>query len=61
MPETAPFTIGADAGCTVRACGKVSRVVVDPVARAVTHLVVRGVSSSVPAFLSLGGRPGSPR
>ncbi len=34
------FTIGADASCTDGACGRVSRVVVDPVARVVTHLVV---------------------
>jgi len=40
MPETTPFTIGADASCSDGACGKVSRVVVDPVARTVTHLVV---------------------
>jgi sporulation protein YlmC with PRC-barrel domain len=39
MTETV-FTIGADAVCTDGACGKVIRVVVDPVARAVTHLVV---------------------
>ena len=39
MAET-PFTIGADARCSDGVCGKVSRVVVDPVARAVTHLVV---------------------
>ena len=36
-----PFTIGADARCTDGVCGKVIRVVVDPVARAVTHLVVQ--------------------
>ncbi len=40
MTETTPFTIGADVSCSDGACGKVSRVVVDPVARAVTHLVV---------------------
>jgi sporulation protein YlmC with PRC-barrel domain len=40
MAETTPFTIGADASCTDGACGTVARVVVDPVARAVTHLVV---------------------
>ena len=39
MAET-PFTIGADVSCTDGACGKVTQVVVDPVARAVTHLVV---------------------
>ena len=40
MAETTPFTIGADASCSDGACGTVTRVVVDPVARAVTHLVV---------------------
>jgi sporulation protein YlmC with PRC-barrel domain len=40
MAETTQFTIGADASCTDGICGEVSRVVVDPVARAVTHLVV---------------------
>jgi sporulation protein YlmC with PRC-barrel domain len=40
MADTTPFTIGADARCTDGVCGEVSRVVVDPVARAVTHLVV---------------------
>jgi hypothetical protein len=34
------FTIGADASCTDGGCGKVTQVVVDPAARAVTHLVV---------------------
>jgi sporulation protein YlmC with PRC-barrel domain len=40
MAETTPFTIGTDASCTDGVCGEVSRVVIDPVARAVTHLVV---------------------
>ncbi len=40
MAETTPFTIGAHASCTDGVCGEVIRVVVDPVARAVTHLVV---------------------
>ena len=40
MAGTTPFTIGADVSCTDGACGKVSGVVVDPAARAVTHLVV---------------------
>lgn len=40
MTETTKFTIGADASCTDGPCGKVIRVVVDPVDRAVTHLVV---------------------
>ena len=38
--KTVPFTIGAEASCADGVCGEVSRVVVDPVARAVTHLVV---------------------
>ena len=40
MTETTPFTIGSHVSCSDGACGKVSRVVVDPVARTVTHLVV---------------------
>ena len=40
MTETTPFTIGAGARCTDGVCGEVTRVVVDPVARAVTHLVI---------------------
>ncbi len=40
MAETTSFTIGADASCTDGGCGKVTCVVVNPVTRAVTHLVV---------------------
>jgi sporulation protein YlmC with PRC-barrel domain len=40
VADTVQFTIGADASCTDGTCGRVSRVVVDPVARVVTHLVV---------------------
>ena len=40
MAETESFTIGAGATGTDGACGKVTCVVVDPLARAVTHLVV---------------------
>ena len=39
MTET-PFMIGAKASCTDGDCGEVRRVVVDPVARTLTHLVV---------------------
>jgi hypothetical protein len=35
-----PFTIGTDANCTDGPCGVLSRIIVDPVAHAVTHLVV---------------------
>jgi sporulation protein YlmC with PRC-barrel domain len=40
MERTTPLMIGAVASCTDGVCGEVSRVVVDPVARAVTHVVV---------------------
>jgi muconolactone delta-isomerase len=36
----APFIIGTEVRCRDGVCGEVSRVVVDPVAEAVTHLVV---------------------
>src|SRR5665811_1582739 len=56
MAETTQFTIGAAANCTDGVCGEVSRVVVDPIARIVTHLVVepkhgRGSSRFVPLDL----------
>jgi hypothetical protein len=40
MAESTEITIGAAAKCLDGPCGEVSRVVVDPVALAVTHLVV---------------------
>ncbi len=40
MAQTIRFRIGADASCTDGACGQVSRIIVNPVAREVTHLVV---------------------
>jgi hypothetical protein len=40
MAETAKFTIGAEVSCSDGPCGQVRRVVVDPVAEALTHLVV---------------------
>ena len=40
MADTATFTIGAGASCTDGDGGEVTCVVVDPLARAVTHLVV---------------------
>lgn len=56
MTKTTTFTIGADAGCSDGICGEVIRVVVDPVARIVTHLVVepkhrRGLGRLVPLDL----------
>jgi sporulation protein YlmC with PRC-barrel domain len=40
MAETTQFTIGADVSCTDGPIGRVIRVVVNPVAEVVTHLVV---------------------
>ncbi len=40
MAEMTQFTIGAEARCSDGDCGQVTQVVIDPVARAVTHLVV---------------------
>ena len=41
MAGTQRFTIGAGVRCADGACGTLSRVVVDPVAREVTHLLVQ--------------------
>jgi hypothetical protein len=35
-----PYRIGADARCTDGACGQVSRIILNPVTREVTHLAV---------------------
>jgi len=56
MAETVQFTIGAKASCSDGTCGEVTRVIVDPVAEAVTHLVVepehrRGLGRLVPLRL----------
>jgi sporulation protein YlmC with PRC-barrel domain len=59
----AAFTIGSAATCRDGACGEVSRVVVDPVKRAVTHLVVEpthraGLGRLVPLQLAEPGADG---
>jgi hypothetical protein len=56
MPEIVHFTIGADASGSDGVCGTVSRVVIDPIARTVTHLVVepkhrQGLGRLVPLSL----------
>lgn len=40
MADRAQFMIGAEASCSDGVCGEISRVVIDPIARVVTHLVV---------------------
>ena len=56
MTESTLLKIGADASCSDGDCGEVSRVVFDPVARVVTHLVVEprqplGIGRLVPLDL----------
>jgi sporulation protein YlmC with PRC-barrel domain len=56
MSETAEFSIGSEVTCSEGVCGDLRRVVVDPVARALTHLVVeprhgRGAGHLVPVDL----------
>jgi sporulation protein YlmC with PRC-barrel domain len=46
MAEATPFVIGAEASCSDGPCGSVIRVVVNPVARSVTHLVVEPTERS---------------
>ena len=40
MAEAAEFTIGAKANCSDGFCGEVSRVIIDPATRTITHLVI---------------------
>ena len=40
MSDMAQYTIGVEVTCSDGVCGEVSRVVIDPVARVLTHLVV---------------------
>lgn len=40
MAEASEFTIGAKASCSDGSCGEVSRLVIDPAAGTVTHLVI---------------------
>ena len=40
MSETSQFIIGSEVACTDGVCGDLRRVVIDPVATAITHLVV---------------------
>jgi sporulation protein YlmC with PRC-barrel domain len=57
MTQTTQFTIGTEVSCSDGICGELSRVVVDPVARALTHLVVEpkhrhGLGRLVPLSLA---------
>jgi sporulation protein YlmC with PRC-barrel domain len=53
MSESSSFTIGVKAHCTDGVCGRVTQVVLDPIADTVTHLIVepehrQGVGRLVP-------------
>jgi hypothetical protein len=57
MGDSTEYTIGAEVSCGDQACGRLSRVVVDPLARALTHLVVepkgrQGLGRLVPIELA---------
>ena len=57
MSAATEFSIGSEVVCSDGACGEIGRVVVDPVARALTHLVVeprsrRGKGRLVPIDLA---------
>lgn len=57
MAQTTQFTIGADVSCSDGECGTLTRVIVDPLKRAVTHLVVeprhqQGAARLVPLDLA---------
>ena len=65
MSETTEFIIGSAVSCSDGACGELRRVVVDPVARALTHLVVepghrRGTGRLVPVDLADSTAGGDP-
>ena len=51
MPGAEQFTIGAEVRCTDGPCGRLSRVVADPVVRVVTHLIVEPRRGQAPARL----------
>ena len=61
-PANAPFTIGAHVACGDGTGGKLTRVIIDPVARTLTHLVVEpgpelGTSRLVPVALVASADP----
>jgi sporulation protein YlmC with PRC-barrel domain len=55
LGEAADFIIGSEVACSDGVCGELRRVVIDPVARAITHVVVvpkhRGTARLVPVHL----------
>jgi sporulation protein YlmC with PRC-barrel domain len=63
IAQSERFTIGAEVSCTDGVCGRLTRVVVDPVARTVTDLAVEpqhreGLARLVPVDLAVPGPDG---
>jgi sporulation protein YlmC with PRC-barrel domain len=63
VAQTISFTIGAQVSCDDGPCGTVKRVVVDPLAQAVTHLVVEprhrlGLGRLVPVGIAMASAGG---
>ncbi|HUJ07872.1 MAG TPA: PRC-barrel domain-containing protein [Streptosporangiaceae bacterium] len=63
MAQTVSFTIGSDVSCSDGDCGTLKRVVVDPLAEKITHLVVEprhreGLGRLVPVELASAGPDG---
>lgn len=51
MRDTIEFVIGTDVGCSGARCGRVAFIVVDPLARRLTHLIVAPDSAREPSRL----------
>jgi sporulation protein YlmC with PRC-barrel domain len=51
MKETDEFTIGSEVACSDGVCGELRRVVVDPIAKTLTHLVVEPTRGHGPSRL----------
>lgn len=63
MAQTVSFTIGSDVSCSDGDCGTLRRVVIDPLAQKITHLVVEprhreGLGRLVPVDLASPGPDG---
>jgi len=63
MSEAAEFDIGSEVACSDGVCGELTRIVIDPVARAISHLVVdprhgHGIGHLVPIDRVASSEPG---
>jgi sporulation protein YlmC with PRC-barrel domain len=51
--DTTQYTIGASVSCRGERCGKLTRVIIDPIARTLTHIVVEPRSSDLGRLVPL--------